>query len=305
MLYQDKLQAKENPNEKKISCFIYKSKEPYYPNHCHTHLELIYIIDGSMKFFLNGKTKECKKGDLIFVPILSPHSISNVSNESCHHMILQISLDFLDDNYDFSEMLFPGLNLQENTSFNIREYSSIKEVLLEMQHLCGKKLYNATFRGQEYSYQERDIVEELSVKGMTFKLFSLLLEKEIIILSENAENFQDIHELSQIQTVLEKMINHPEENLSLEDAAEIASMSYFNFSRTFKRLLGYNFIDYKNLLRVRYAEELLYETDKSITEIAELLNFGNLSYFNRTFKKYNQNNPSDYRRNLIEQNKTK
>jgi len=308
VFYEDKLQAKENPIEKKISCFIYKSKQPYYPNHCHTHLEIIYIIDGSIKISLNGKPRVCNKGDLVFVPILTPHSIMNIKNKSCEHIVLQLSLNFLDDSHgDFHDrtMLYPGEKLQDSIAYHIDKQDSIGHVMVELQHLCGKNLYNESLMTQEYSNENGNIIDEWQLKGIIFQLFSLLLDNELIMFSNDIDDFQDIHELSRIQPVLSMMINHPEENLSMEDAAKTASMSYYNFSRTFKRLLGHSFVDYKNILRIRQAEELLYETDKSITEVAELVSFGSLSYFNRTFKKYSKITPSDYRNKISEQNKTK
>jgi AraC-like DNA-binding protein len=168
-----------------------------------------------------------------------------------------------------------------------------------MQHISEDIIVQDSFMGQDYTYDKNKVENVWKLKGLVFELFSYLLEDEIIHFSTNNDKFEDLNELSCIQPVLQHMINQPEENISMEKGAEIANMSYYNFSRTFKRLLGYSFVNYKNLLRIRYAEELLHGTSKSITEIASLLNFGNISYFNRIFKKINKMNPSEYRNKYV------
>ncbi|MEJ6951763.1 helix-turn-helix domain-containing protein [Natronospora cellulosivora (SeqCode)] len=299
MLYQENLQEEVKAHEKKISCYVYKSSQPNFPNHCHTHLELIYILNGQMKLFLDGKSKVCKKGDLVFIPVLKPHAISYVDNQSSEHMILQLSMNFLDaGNMGFTDktMLVQGKKIKKDMVINIVDKSPIGQMILKLHSLCEKDKAKASFPNQEYTFEKGKITNIWKLKGLVLELFSELVENDYLVFSDNTDDLEDLHELYRIQPVLHSMISYPKENMSMEDAAKMANMSYYNFSRTFKRLLGHSFIDYKNLLRVRKAEELLYETDKTITEIAELINFGSLSYFNRIFKKYSKLSPSEYRK---------
>ena len=66
--------------------------------------------------------------------------------------------------------------------------------------------------------------------------------------------------------------------------------------RAFKETIGYNYVDYCNLARIFRAEELLLNTDLSVTQIAEQLHFGTVSYFNRLFKKHTGQTPLQYRK---------
>jgi AraC-like DNA-binding protein/mannose-6-phosphate isomerase-like protein (cupin superfamily) len=300
MFYEENLQEKDKENKKKISCFVYDTIKPGFPNHCHTHLELIYIIEGKIEIFIDGKSKMCQKGDLVFIPMLKPHAISDFNHLSSKHIILQVSPELLKDNTDFTDqsILSLGEKIESKISVKINNENILK-ILLKMQHISEDIIVQDSFMGQDYTYDKNKVENVWKLKGLVFELFSYLLEDEIIHFSTNNDKFEDLNELSCIQPVLQHMINQPEENISMEKGAEIANMSYYNFSRTFKRLLGYSFVNYKNLLRIRYAEELLHGTSKSITEIASLLNFGNISYFNRIFKKINKMNPSEYRNKYV------
>lgn len=61
---------------------------------------------------------------------------------------------------------------------------------------------------------------------------------------------------------------HYNEQLSLENIAEISGFSKFHFTRIFKQCMGMTFYEYLNQKRISKAEELLSTTSQSITEIA-------------------------------------
>lgn len=96
------------------------------------------------------------------------------------------------------------------------------------------------------------------------------------------------------------LISYVHENfLSLNNLEEIASTFYITPShlcRTFKKLTGYTVIQYINLLKVRRACRLLYETRKSITEIALDCGFNSTMYFCKTFKSILNLTPTEYRK---------
>jgi AraC family transcriptional regulator, transcriptional activator of pobA len=303
MLYQDKLQAQENPNEKRLSCYVY-SDLGSFPSHCHIHLEIIYILDNKAIIYLDGESRVCHKGDMIFVPMLMPHAISDVNSEPYSLIILQLDLSlFLEDgDIDLTEkkMILRGKKLQKEIACTIDANGLMGHVFSKLQHICESHHDGGFFLNQEHTCNYENMIEMWKIKGMVFTLFSKMIDEEIIELSKGIYSFNDIRELSRIISILKHMISHPEQKLSMEDASKMACMSYFSFCRTFKQVIGHSFIEYQNLLRIRGAEELLYETNMSIAEVAEKLNFGSISYFNRSFKKHNGINPSNYRKRVMQ-----
>ena len=57
--------------------------------------------------------------------------------------------------------------------------------------------------------------------------------------------------------------------------------------------------EYQRMLRVRRAKQLLKETDKPITDIAQLTGFSDVFYFSRVFRAQQGCPPSEYRRTYI------
>lgn len=134
---------------------------------------------------------------------------------------------------------------------------------------------------------------EWAINGLMLRILFLLTESGLIKIETDEGKVSDT---IRIHKVLDRLLTHPEDRLSMSEAAELAQMSYSNFGRTFKCLIGQNYVDYCNITRVRYAEELLLNSNQSVTEIAEKLNFGTINYFTRIFKKFNGKNPLEYRK---------
>ena len=67
------------------------------------------------------------------------------------------------------------------------------------------------------------------------------------------------------------------------------------FSRRFKALTGFGFLEYLTQTRIRAAEQLLIETELSIENIAELTGFSCSNYFGDVFRHYKGVSPTAYR----------
>jgi AraC family L-rhamnose operon transcriptional activator RhaR len=74
------------------------------------------------------------------------------------------------------------------------------------------------------------------------------------------------------------------EDLSLKDIAAQAYLSPHHFSETFKRACGMPPFEFLLRLRLDRAKELLRATERSVTDIALSVGFGDSSYFARVFK---------------------
>ena len=86
------------------------------------------------------------------------------------------------------------------------------------------------------------------------------------------------------------------EEVTLSRAARKCGLSPGAFSRFFRRMTHQTFVEYRNGCRLREVCRLLGESDLPITEIAYRCGFGNLSNFNRRFRREKKMVPRDYRR---------
>jgi two-component system response regulator YesN len=88
------------------------------------------------------------------------------------------------------------------------------------------------------------------------------------------------------------------EDINLKDTAAKFNLSPYYFSRTFKKVFGYNFSDYLNLIRINKAKELLKDDSLSVKEICYLVGYNDPNYFSKVFKKYEGVTPTEYREKL-------
>ena len=83
--------------------------------------------------------------------------------------------------------------------------------------------------------------------------------------------------------------------LTLEDAAGLVHMEKTYFSKRFKALTGFGFLDYLTQTRLRAAEDLLTRTSLSIGDISDACGFSGSNYFGDVFRRYHGISPSEYR----------
>jgi two-component system response regulator YesN len=99
-----------------------------------------------------------------------------------------------------------------------------------------------------------------------------------------------------IQKAIAYMKEHLTKKITLQEVAQVCSVSIYYFSHLFKRETGKSFIEYLNELRIRKAMFYLEHTDLSVQEIAGRVGFDDANYFSRLFKKYVSMSPAKYRR---------
>ncbi len=100
---------------------------------------------------------------------------------------------------------------------------------------------------------------------------------------------------SKIDRVVNYVLEHYHEKLTVSDAASLLAMSQGHFTRTFVRATGNTFTDFVNRLRVGRACELLANSDAPVTSICGEVGFNNVANFNRRFRQYKNMTPRAYR----------
>ncbi|AOT72025.1 helix-turn-helix domain-containing protein [Geosporobacter ferrireducens] len=101
------------------------------------------------------------------------------------------------------------------------------------------------------------------------------------------------------QKRMEQMLKYIEENfhkdISLNDLADYMDLSFAYVSRIFKEYTKVGYVDYINKLRIDKARELLDNTELTVKEIGFRVGYNNMQSFFRTFKKFNNLTPTQYR----------
>lgn len=103
-------------------------------------------------------------------------------------------------------------------------------------------------------------------------------------------------ELSAIEQVQQFIGSNLSSDISLTDAAALVHLNPSYLSQLFKQQTGGKFVDYVIEMRMEEAKKLLIKTSLRVSEIAERLGYGDISYFSSTFKKLIGCSPLEYRK---------
>ena len=93
--------------------------------------------------------------------------------------------------------------------------------------------------------------------------------------------------------------DHPRENVSMKEMADLCHLSPSYFSRLFNREIGESFVNYVNRQKIELAKEQLRGTSKSVAQIAADVGYLNVSNFIAVFKRMEGVTPSLYRQHMF------
>lgn len=280
MFFQKSFQQEELPEKSRSSCFFYNTPaNGSYPLHCHSYYELSYIVRGERYELVNGADNRVADNSLVFIPPLAFHSNRNVTASDI--LIIQFSPNFLCGN---TSLLGADKTLSrpENSGWVIKPSGSTLDTLNKIKAFC-----------ESYPDGGTTVAAEFMRNSLLLELLYGMIEAGELVISADGGGVAT--RVAGLDSVINYIISHPDSRTDMKQAAKIANMSYYAFSRMFKEVIGVNFSDYCNTLRVRLAEELLITTDLPVSEISARVGIDTQSYFSRLFKQVNGSTPAAFR----------
>lgn len=98
-----------------------------------------------------------------------------------------------------------------------------------------------------------------------------------------------------VSTALKYMEEHYMEKLKLTDVAEQVYVSQWHLSKLLNKYMNQSFNDLLNHVRIEKAKEMLCDPSRKVHEIGDQLGFNDVTHFSKTFKKFVQCTPNEYR----------
>ncbi len=250
--------------------------------HYHPELELVYINGGSGKRQIGSHVSYFREGDLILIGSNLPHcGFTDKLTGNKSETLVQMKADFLgSDFFDIPEMK----NIQK-----------LFEVAKGGIAFFGKTKTKVGEKMEILEYQT-DFQRLLSILNI---LNQLATSNEMKVL--NAEGFSmetEVKDNDRINVVFNHVKANFKEDISLEEIANMVSMTVPSFCRYFKKITNKTFTQFVNEYRLVHASKLLAEQPMSITQVCYESGFNNFSHFNKSFKAFTGQNPSEYRNQL-------
>ncbi|MEZ4811722.1 MAG: helix-turn-helix domain-containing protein [Allomuricauda sp.] len=250
--------------------------------HYHPELELVYVNGGSGKRQIGSHVSYFRNGDLILIGSNLPHcGFTDRLTGNKSETLIQMKADFLGNDF-----------------FNIPEMKNIQK-LLEVAKggiaFFGKTKTKVGEKMEILEYQT-DFQRLLSILNI---LNQLATSEEIKVL--NGEGFSmetEVKDNDRINIVFNHVKTNFKEDISLDEIADMVSMTVPSFCRYFKKITNKTFTQFVNEYRLVHASKLLAEQPISITQVCYESGFNNFSHFNKSFKAFTGQNPSEYRNQL-------
>ena len=216
-------------------------------------------------------------GDLVLLGSNLPHTWSGKADGDVNSDAIVIQFS--------SEFILPFLELNES--------------------LLIKKMLENSLRGINFEPDEQlvtKIIEITETNGVEriLKLISILdilSKKQIKLIAPNTfHNVVSKKSEVRINKVCLFIQNNFQNKIYLKEVADLIYLTESNFCKFFKKATGKTYSDYVNEIRVNEASRLLFQSDKTISQISFECGFETLSYFNRVFLNKKGITPSVYRK---------
>lgn len=203
---------------------------------------------------------------------------------------------------------FPRFQARIHSTFQSRNFAELYQLLQKI--FCRDFFQEQPFPKEIrrfYVYWESQVQEMASAYHLELEAFPHF--SRFASLNEMQEYLQKVLKQMEatVQTATNKYAhilsiakqyvqNNYNRDISMDEVAEMVSMSYSYFSRVFKEQLHQSFSEYVLSVRMREAKRLMEEDPAiKIKEVAELVGYGSVYTFSRAYKQYYHVSPKQDR----------
>ncbi len=241
--------------------------------HWHDYIEFQFIAGGKGRMTFNGNNYDVSRGDVF---VLSHFDCHRIDPDKCGIDIvtLNVAHSFLD------ERTLYFLNASGGGIYchiDEQEFNNIEYIL--------KCLYD--------DMQSEDAVVIHTSKTTISSLVMRLLKKRSVLGNQVS---------GKMQKITAYISNNFTKNISLESIAKEFETSANYLGKQFKKSFGITYNDYINILRMRYACNLIASSEMTIKEVAHTAGYSSTEYFYSVFKKHTGITPILYRKKMLSGN---
>ena len=234
--------------------------------HLQSCFELTFVVEGTGVCVANNITFEVQKNDCFISLKNETHDVIS-SNENPLR---------------FKFLAFRTPNDKETKTSNY--------VKLISSYVSKKRLVNL----QNINDYINDIFDEIDKKNIfSGEIIQLKIDNILIDILRSLQSQTKIKhplKLSSENILVFNIMKTIEDNIltmkNLYELEEIFSYSYNYISALFAKVLGYTINEYFIKTKMEQAKKLLIETNLSVTDVAEKLNYSSIHTFSRSFKNF-------------------
>lgn len=240
----------------------------------HSQFEILYLLNGEIKYTIEGEEYRVSKGDVIFVQPNEIHSIEIVGKEDYERVVVMFDLDKI------SEILSAGDFSLDSAEFcNSKSFRVIPREILLSSNI--KKIMQEIASCQE---------EKMLGLFVLTKILNLILELEKIFCNK------EIYVISSTDKVVEMAIKYINQNiekkLSLEQISKALFVSKSSLCHKFAKKMHISINRYVAIKKIYVAGKLI-KNGMGVIEASRRVGYEQYTTFYHNYKKIIGTYPSE------------
>ncbi|MDO5423890.1 MAG: AraC family transcriptional regulator [Eubacteriales bacterium] len=180
-------------------------------------------------------------------------------------------------------------------------YLNIYQTQSQEGHKNLMQIDGPTFRRMVGIVRELHEEAQEGVEGRETMIYALLLELTILLKRLLHAESQEHSETYKIMNEIKNYIDlYYKEDLSLAELSRLFYLQPNTISKNFRKIWGKNINQYIHSVRITNAVRILEAGEVGITELAEMVGYGNVNTFLRQFREKMDVSPLQYRKRMAQ-----
>jgi AraC-like DNA-binding protein len=250
-----------------------------YGPESHRQFEIIYLVEGEVKYFIEGEEFLAKTGDVIFV---APHEIHSL------HIKGEINYERIVVMFDYSlikEMLsLGGISAEDSFFSTAADYRIIPRSLADKYHIKDVIC-------EISQLQEKDCGETLPLRFFS-SVLTLVVELRKLFSTTTEAFVAPMVKDPVVKSAIEYINSHISERISLQDIANHLYVGRSTLCHKFNRHMNISINRYIAVKKIYHAAELI-KNGMSATEACYAVGYEHYTTFYHNYKQIIGSSPSE------------
>ena len=258
--------------------------------HWHPEIELIYVLDGKVEALIDEESFVLEPGHGIMVNQNVLHAFRRIEGYEAVFFSIVFHPCFI-FGYGTAALsvkyMNPIVNNPDMKYLILQDGDSHTDPIID----CMKQV-QSLYDTHEFGY-------EIACKATLCNLWHVLLKLPQHSKASVAKTKRILNDEQRIKDAILFIEEHFAEPITLDEIAESIHISKSECCRCFQRVLRVTPFEYLLKYRIFYATKLMQQQDpaaSSISNLAITVGFGNISYFNKVFKRVLNMTPTEYKK---------
>ncbi len=282
---------------KVIQVCVYKNRDDFECNEKKYHI--LFIEQGSGSITYNGH-KELFMGPLLFcfhegeIPQITKGS--NIESRSIYFSPEYINNKFTYDNLRHDSEQFTLTDRRDRNWFRIFfERNKYRNGRTNLSMATAKRMTQLFDQLSEQLESQPDYY--WPCRSRSFLMEILFLVEQCQFMKEQNQSIFDSGYSEEVERVILYLYSNYSKKITVPELVKGFNIDRTTLTKKFNEEVGDSVIQCLIKLRVNLASGMLRDTSIPISEVMYRVGFTDVAHFNRTFKKYTNFNPSEYRNN--------